>query len=138
MKLRWERTIGEGNLPSMGDLVASELQGERFCLWLEGPMGAGKTSLCRYILQALGLSPLVPVQSPTYSIMNEYEVQDKLYAHLDLYRIDGDFDVEDLGLVSERKFTGLFVEWPSKVEDELLVPSHLIKITKGEDLSNFN
>ncbi|NRA44282.1 MAG: tRNA (adenosine(37)-N6)-threonylcarbamoyltransferase complex ATPase subunit type 1 TsaE [Oligoflexales bacterium] len=137
MRLLWERTASESELPALGGVIASELtEPASFCMWLEGPLGAGKTNLCRYILQAIGLSPHIPVSSPTYSIINEYEISDKLYAHLDLYRIEGSFDIEDLGLVSERSVSGLFVEWPSKVEDELLSPTHQMKISKvGDDMS---
>ncbi|MFK7826517.1 MAG: tRNA (adenosine(37)-N6)-threonylcarbamoyltransferase complex ATPase subunit type 1 TsaE [Oligoflexales bacterium] len=133
-RLLWERSAGEDELDEIGCLIASELKELNwFCLWMEGPLGAGKTSLSRHILQALGLSKHIPVSSPTFSVLNEYEIDGKLYAHLDLYRIEGFFDVEDLGLVSERSFSGLFVEWPSKVEDDLLIPSHLIKISREKD-----
>ena len=137
MRLIWEKSADEGELEDLGKLAAAELGGlARFCLWLEGPMGAGKTSLCRHVMYALGLSQRIPVSSPTFSILNEYEIHGRLYAHLDLYRIEGEFDVDNLGLVSERSFSGLFVEWPSKVEDDLLLPSHIMKISKkGDDNS---
>lgn len=134
MKLLWEKIVVENELDELGSQIALELESvQRFCLWLEGPLGAGKTSLVRHILYALGLPRYIPVPSPTYSLINEYVIEDRLYAHLDLYRIEGNFDEEDLGLVSEREVCGLFVEWPDKLHSEQLLPSHKLSIRKQGD-----
>ena len=54
------------DLPTVGRRIAAELTREgEFCLWLEGPLGAGKTTLAGHIFRALGLPETTPVTSPT-------------------------------------------------------------------------
>lgn len=111
------------------------LHTENFCLWLVGEMGAGKTTFTGYMLRSLGLPPIIPVTSPTFAYLNEYEIADKLYAHMDLYRIESDdFSLEELGLDEDRNFRGLFVEWPSKIKqhDELKA-THILEISSLEN-----
>ena len=101
----------------------------QYTLWLCGDMGAGKTSLVRAYLYSLGLSEKTPVVSPTYTIMNEYRVQNDWYAHLDLYRADDRFSLDELGIHDVRTFKGTFVEWPEQAgEAESLPPTHKILI----------
>ena len=84
---------------------------------LQGDLGAGKTTLVRGVLRALGWNG--SVKSPTYTICEEYEFDQFLILHIDLYRTEIDEDVEMLEL--NRSFNGkkiIFVEWPEKVEDK--------------------
>jgi tRNA threonylcarbamoyladenosine biosynthesis protein TsaE len=100
-----------------------------FVLWLQGDMGAGKTSFVRALLYQLGLSPQTPVVSPTYTIMNEYQIQKDWYAHLDLYRADENFSLQELGVLDARPYRGLFVEWPEQGgPGEILPATHILKI----------
>jgi len=83
---------------------------------LHGDMGVGKTTLVKSIANALGSKDVV--SSPTFSIVNEYEISDGLLYHFDLYRIDNledafDFGIEDY-LYSEH---WMVIEWP-----ELIIP----------------
>ena len=106
-----------------------------FCLWLQGPMGAGKTTLCSYLLHDLGLSPFIPVTSPTYAYMNEYCIGDANFAHLDLYRLPETSDPEELGLTSDHEFSGLLIEWPEKISDQSLIkPDFVLDISRATDL----
>ncbi|MBC7658752.1 MAG: tRNA (adenosine(37)-N6)-threonylcarbamoyltransferase complex ATPase subunit type 1 TsaE [Chitinophagaceae bacterium] len=100
-----------------------------YTLWLVGEMGAGKTSLVRAFLYSLGLPDATPVVSPTYTIMNEYRVAADWYAHLDLYRANGSFSLDELGVYGIRAFKGIFVEWPEQGgESETLPPTHKLFI----------
>ena len=86
---------------------------------LQGDLGAGKTTLVRGVLRALGWNG--SVKSPTYTICEEYEFDQFLILHIDLYRTEIDEDVEMLEL--NRSFDGkkiIFIEWPEKVEDKRL------------------
>ncbi len=83
---------------------------------LHGDMGVGKTTLVKSIANALGSKDVV--SSPTFSIVNEYEISDGLLYHFDLYRIDNledafNFGIEDY-LYSEH---WMVIEWP-----ELIIP----------------
>ncbi len=118
-------------LPEIARQIAeSLLTHDPFCLWLKGPLGAGKTTVTGYVLRHLGLGARTPVTSPTYTYMNEYPVDKSWYAHLDLYRANASLSSEDLGLVDARKFRGLFIEWPEKVAgDPNLRPTHVLEIS---------
>jgi tRNA threonylcarbamoyladenosine biosynthesis protein TsaE len=82
---------------------------------LQGNLGAGKTTLVRGVLRALGWGG--SVKSPTYTICEEYDFEEFLILHIDLYRTEIEEDVEMLEL--NRDFNGkkvIFIEWPEKVE----------------------
>ena len=86
---------------------------------LQGDLGAGKTTLVRGVLRAMGWNG--SVKSPTNTICEEYEFDQFLILHIDLYRTEIDEDVEMLEL--NRSFNGkkiIFIEWPEKVEDKRL------------------
>ena len=84
-------------------------------IYLDGNLGAGKTTLVRSILKALGWSGAV--KSPTFSILEEYHIKGIDIFHTDLYRLDGQNDFDMLGLEINQNKTGvLFVEWPEKIE----------------------
>jgi tRNA threonylcarbamoyladenosine biosynthesis protein TsaE len=97
-------------------------------------MGAGKTTVTRYILQGLGLSKEIPVTSPTFTYMNEYEINGRLIGHADLYRTNGRFDPAELGLGGERSFSGVIIEWPELAgQSPELAPTHALYITYEDD-----
>ena len=79
--------------------------------YLKGNLGSGKTTLVREILKCLGWSS--PVKSPTFSIMEEYIIDDIDIYHADLYRLKTLNDLEMIGFEPNfRKRGVLFVEWP--------------------------
>jgi tRNA threonylcarbamoyladenosine biosynthesis protein TsaE len=87
-----------------------------------GDMGAGKTTLISALVKALGGT--VEASSPTFSIVNEYEVtNDKVY-HFDFYRLDNYQEALDIGI--EDYFDSdhwLFVEWPERIDE--ILPFHV-------------
>jgi len=83
-----------------------------FAVWLDGPMGAGKTTLVENILRSYGLNKSYPVHSPTFTYVNEHKIHNEWFAHLDLYRTDDKFSLDSLGVFDTKDFTGVFVEWP--------------------------
>ena len=100
------------------DRVSSELLilGKNTPVWLfEGHMGAGKTTLIKALCKHLGVKS--HVQSPTFSLVNEYDTGDKLVYHFDFYRIKDETEALDMG-VEEYFDSGYFcfVEWPGKIE----------------------
>lgn len=95
---------------------------------LDGDLGAGKTVFSRGFARALGIDE--PVSSPTYTIVQEYELPEKgrLY-HLDLYRISGvsaalAFGVDEF--LNDPSSYAL-VEWPERIEG--IIPENAVKVT---------
>lgn len=82
---------------------------------LEGTLGAGKTQLVKTLVRQLGGSES---SSPTYSLINEYQLKDSLAYHVDLYRIKGEEDLESVGFwdLFEAEKAILFIEWPSRLK----------------------
>ncbi len=91
-------------------------------LLLQGDLGAGKTTLTRYLCQALGIDPK-QVASPTFSIIHEYEGGMVPVAHVDLYRLGQGIDLYDLGL-DEYIDRGFFIiiEWAQLMDGALDFP----------------
>lgn len=84
---------------------------------LSGPLSAGKTTLVRGLLQALGHKGEVP--SPSFAIVQPYEALPLPVWHVDLYRIEGPDEIEELGLNDIRGDGVLIVEWPEHAGREL-------------------
>ena len=88
---------------------------KNFEIHLNGNLGAGKTTLVRGALQNLDWTDVVT--SPSYTLCEEYEVNERLLLHVDLYRINSLEDVEVLNL--DRKTTMqkiIFIEWPENLQ----------------------
>ncbi len=93
----------------------------------DGMMGSGKTTLIKYICQALGVLDLV--NSPTYSLVNEYKtLNNQIIYHFDFYRINSLEEAIDMG-AEEYFYSGnlCLIEWPDKIMD--LLPDRILKIS---------
>lgn len=93
-------------------IAAMVRRGDMICL--SGPLGVGKTALARAILAALGHRGEVP--SPTFAIVQPYEALDPPTWHVDLYRIEDEGELDELGL-DEAEQGLLLVEWPERAGD---------------------
>jgi tRNA threonylcarbamoyladenosine biosynthesis protein TsaE len=113
----FKKTVGLHEIDSVAKQMARVVSASSvkpFVLWLQGDLGAGKTTFTGAFLHALGLDSSVPVLSPTYTYMTEYQTTLGLCAHLDLYRlVEGDLDSLE-SLLSGRQYSGLIVEWPMR------------------------
>ncbi len=104
-------------------------------IWLfDGPMGAGKTTLISAICREIGIRD--DVQSPTFSIVNEYITTDgdTIY-HFDCYRLKSETEAFDIG-IEEYLYSGsrCLIEWPDKITN--LLPNTAITI-KVDIISDF-
>ena len=100
------------------DLAAMDAFGARIAVRLRpgdvvalsGGLGAGKTTLARAIIAALGHAGEVP--SPTFTILETYDALDPPLVHADFYRLESPDEVEELGLDDYRTGAALLAEWP--------------------------
>lgn len=82
-------------------------------VWLDGDLGAGKTTLVRALLRALGHAG--PVKSPTYTLVEVYVVSSIYFYHFDFYRFNEAEEFADAGLGEYfREDAVCLVEWPEK------------------------
>ena len=90
---------------------------------LTGELGAGKTTLARAICQGYGVTE--EVTSPTYAIVHEYTAPKSPVYHLDLYRLDGARDFQNIGWDDVVAADALvIIEWPER-SPESLPPDHV-------------
>ena len=105
---------------ALGTELIQQLPAEAILL-LQGPLGAGKTSLVQGIALALGIGE--PITSPTFALAQHYTDGNPPLIHLDLYRLEQPSTADDLFLQEdeEAKAIGAFmaVEWPERLSLEL-------------------
>jgi tRNA threonylcarbamoyladenosine biosynthesis protein TsaE len=101
---------------------------EKCLVFLHGDLGAGKTTLVRGFLRAAGHQGAV--KSPTYNIVEEYKVNQRLFLHFDLYRL---VDPEELEWIGMRDYlqeqSVCFIEWPEQGEGYLDVPDVVLSLS---------
>ena len=79
---------------------------------LAGDLGAGKTALARAILRGLGVAGHVP--SPTFTLVQSYETPGLTVHHFDLYRIEDESELRELGLEEAKEDGAVLIEWPDR------------------------
>ena len=111
----------ETELEQVADFILKSFPDERVFLFY-GDLGSGKTTLIKFLCKKLNCES--QLSSPTYAIINEYQLQDKkLIYHADLYRLKNLEEALDIG-IEEYLESGMyfFIEWPEVIE-KLLVNS---------------
>ena len=102
----------ESATQALGRELASVLK-PGMVVWLDGELGAGKTTLVRALLRALGHDG--PVKSPTYTLVEVYVVSSLYLYHFDFYRFNEPGEFADAGLGEYFQNEGIcLVEWPEK------------------------
>jgi tRNA threonylcarbamoyl adenosine modification protein YjeE len=102
------------------------------CLALSGDLGAGKSSLARAILRAIADDDELEVPSPTFTLVQSYELRIPV-SHFDLYRLGDPSELSELGL-DEALDTGIgLVEWPEMAEHELPADRITLRLTHQGD-----
>jgi tRNA threonylcarbamoyladenosine biosynthesis protein TsaE len=98
---------------------------------LSGPLSAGKTTLVRGLLQAVGHKGEVP--SPSFAIVQPYENLELPVWHVDLYRIDDPSELTELGLEDIREDGVLIIEWPEHGDATLWPEALALSLDVAED-----
>ncbi|WP_334174418.1 tRNA (adenosine(37)-N6)-threonylcarbamoyltransferase complex ATPase subunit type 1 TsaE [Pseudoxanthobacter sp.] len=86
---------------------------------LSGDLGAGKTTLARALLRALADDDGLEVPSPTYTLIQPYDLPRLKVAHLDLYRLADEEEMDELGFDDLIAEGAVLVEWPERAGDRL-------------------
>ncbi|MNZ61768.1 tRNA (adenosine(37)-N6)-threonylcarbamoyltransferase complex ATPase subunit type 1 TsaE [Pseudomonas sp. FW300-N1A1] len=117
----------EDAMVALGTRLAEETRGHGI-LFLEGDLGAGKTTLSRGIIRGLGHAG--SVKSPTFTLVEPYEIGDVRAFHFDLYRLVDPEELEYLGIRDYLEDDALcLIEWPCKGAGFLPKPDLTITIS---------
>ena len=103
---------------SLGDIV-----------FLYGEIGVGKTTFVRYLINGLQKEKnlkLTEVTSPTFNLINEYEINQTKINHYDLFRIKTIEEVKNLGLFEDNANSITLIEWPQIIKEK---PRNLVELT---------
>ena len=103
-------------------------------IFLYGEIGVGKTTFIKYLIngfQKENKLKLTEVTSPTFNLLNEYQINQIKINHYDLFRLKTDEELKNLGLFEDSLNTITLVEWPQLIKEK---PRNLIElIFKYED-----
>ena len=114
------------------------LKGGEF-IFLYGDMGVGKTTFVKYFineLQALNNLPQTEITSPTFSLLNEYQVNDIRIKHFDLFRINRKEDIHNLDIFEIDNKLITLIEWPQLLTHMQNIKSINLTFNYLNDLNN--
>ncbi len=96
------------------------LKGGEF-VFLYGEMGVGKTTFVKYFInecQKINNLTQTEITSPTFSLLNEYQVKDIRIKHYDLFRINRKEDINNLDIFEKDNKLITLIEWPQLIDDK--------------------
>src|SRR4026209_1527531 len=102
----------EATLRFMRDIAAALEPGD--LVTLSGDLGAGKTTFARAMIRYLADNPDIPVPSPTFTLIQTYELPLYPVVHADLYRLEGPGELAELGFDDLPKDAVVLLEWPDR------------------------
>ena len=105
------------HLNSLSQKVADKLD-KNDCIFLIGEIGVGKTTFTRYLinhLQEKNGEKITEVLSPTFNLLYEYDLKRIKIMHYDLYRIEDEKELKNLGIFLDKQDTIKIIEWPQLI-----------------------
>ena len=90
--------------------------------YFHGEIGVGKTTFIRHLinnLQQLNKINLTEVTSPTFNLVNEYDVGNFIIQHYDLYRLTDYSEIKNIGLFENKEEIVTLIEWPKKIKETI-------------------
>ena len=130
----WVTDSGEETEALGAKLLGTPPGGESPCrvIELRGELGTGKSTFARGVLRALGATG--PIKSPSYTLMETYDLPGVQALHLDMCRLNDPEELEHLGLADYYRAGNLWlIEWPEKGDGRLPPPDLRFEFSIGPD-----
>lgn len=102
------------------------------CLCLVGDLGAGKSTFARALLRALADDPALEVPSPTFTLVQTYPLTALPVAHFDLYRLEDEEELDELGLDEVLETGAALIEWPERAAARLPENRLILRLVAGD------
>jgi tRNA threonylcarbamoyladenosine biosynthesis protein TsaE len=118
------------DLTEIAKVILKNVQSKTLLFY--GEMGSGKTTLISAIVKEMG--GVDATSSPTFSIVNEYEVKGDIVNHFDLYRLKNEYEALDMG-IEDYFYSGSwnFIEWPEKIKNLLPENVTVLQLSLADD-----
>ena len=108
-------------------------------IFLYGEMGVGKSTFVRYFInefQNINNLPKTEITSPTFSLLNEYQVKDIRIKHYDLFRINKKVETNNLDIFEKDSKTITFIEWPELIAETKNINSINLTFSYSNNLND--
>ena len=108
-------------------------------IFLYGEMGVGKTTFVKHLINQFQINKkiqITEVTSPTFNLLNEYEVNNLVIKHYDLFRLKDKSEIINLDLFENSQNTITLIEWPQLINKENLIKSIDLVFKYENELNN--
>ena len=108
-------------------------------IFLYGEMGVGKTTFVKHLINQFQINKkiqITEVTSPTFNLLNEYEVNNLVIKHYDLFRLKDKSEITNLDLFDNSQNTITLIEWPQLINKENLIKSIDLVFKYENELNN--
>ena len=128
----------EESTKELADNFSNYLKGSEV-LFLYGEMGVGKTTFVRHLINQFQKKKnldLTEVTSPTFNLLNEYQIRNITIKHYDLFRLKDKSEILNLSIFENYKKSITLVEWPQLIEKEQSIKAINLEFIYENDLKN--
>ena len=108
-------------------------------LLFKGELGVGKTTFIKYLINCLQADKKLPVTeilSPTFNLVYEYQIGELILKHYDLYRINDEKELDEIGIFEDNSKQITLIEWPEKIKNTKIKNLIYLNFEYDEDYKN--
>ena len=108
-------------------------------VYLYGEMGVGKTTFVRYLINQFQKNKklrITEVTSPTFNLLNEYDINDLVIKHYDLFRLKDESEIKNLDLFGNNQSTITLIEWPQLISKNKSIKTIDLIFSYENELNN--
>ena len=128
----------EETTKELAKLFSNYLKGGEI-IFLNGEMGVGKTTFVKYLINQFQIKKKLnstEVTSPTFNLLNEYEIEDLIIKHYDLFRLKDKSEIKNLDLFNKNENVITLIEWPELINKENFKKSIDLMFNYENELNN--
>tara|TARA_B100002052_G_scaffold50165_1_gene43266 strand:- start:18 stop:500 length:483 start_codon:yes stop_codon:yes gene_type:complete len=108
-------------------------------LLFKGELGVGKTTFIKYLINCLQADkklPVTEIPSPTFNLVYEYQIGELILKHYDLYRINDEKELDEIGIFEDNSKQITLIEWPEKIKNTKIKNIIYLNFEYEEDYKN--